>query len=154
MIQVCDQYILIVLVELNTLIYVRPLNEWQIPELGHFEVGNFIYIYERVQLDEYYQNILVTHLDHFQNLNPPWTVFQGVRDMASTDFNRIYELSCNLLTPFNDKYKILTLLFRRRSQPLRYRLDLNMHFIGAYLTQVSTLSKWRSIQQICESTSF
>ena len=25
----------------NTLIYVRPLNEWQILELGHFDVGNF-----------------------------------------------------------------------------------------------------------------
>ena len=32
---------MIVLVELNTLIYVRPLNEWQILALGHFEVGNF-----------------------------------------------------------------------------------------------------------------
>ena len=41
MIQVCDYDILIVLVELNTLIYVRPLNEWQILELWHFEVGNF-----------------------------------------------------------------------------------------------------------------
>ena len=41
MIQVCDYDILIVLVELNTLIYVRPLNEWQSLELGHFEVGNF-----------------------------------------------------------------------------------------------------------------
>ena len=27
--------------ELNTLIYVRPLNEWQIPKCRHFEVGNF-----------------------------------------------------------------------------------------------------------------
>ena len=41
MIQVCDYDILIALVELHTLIYVRPLNEWQILELGHFEVGNF-----------------------------------------------------------------------------------------------------------------
>ena len=41
MIQVCELYILIVLIELNALIYVRPLNEWQILELGHFEVGNF-----------------------------------------------------------------------------------------------------------------
>ena len=40
-IQVYNYDILIVLVELNTLIYVRPLNEWQILELGHFEVGNF-----------------------------------------------------------------------------------------------------------------
>ena len=39
MIQVCDCDILIVLVELNTLIYVRPLNEWQILELGDFGVG-------------------------------------------------------------------------------------------------------------------
>ena len=31
MIQVCDYDILIVLDELNPLIYVRPLNEWQIP---------------------------------------------------------------------------------------------------------------------------
>ena len=41
MIQVCDYDILIVLVELYTLIYVRPLHEWQILKLGHFEVGNF-----------------------------------------------------------------------------------------------------------------
>ena len=41
MIQVCDYDILIVLVELHTLICVRSLNEWQILELGHFEVGNF-----------------------------------------------------------------------------------------------------------------
>ena len=41
MIQVCDYDKLIVLVELNTLLYVRPLNDWQILELGHFEVGNF-----------------------------------------------------------------------------------------------------------------
>ena len=41
MIQVCDYDILIVLVELNTLIYVRPLSEWQNLKLGHFEVGNF-----------------------------------------------------------------------------------------------------------------
>ena len=41
MIQVCDHDILIVLVELNTLIYVRPLNEWEILELGHFEIRNF-----------------------------------------------------------------------------------------------------------------
>ena len=41
MIQVCDCDILIVLVELNMLICVRLLNEWQILELGHFEVGNF-----------------------------------------------------------------------------------------------------------------
>ena len=41
MIQVCDYDILIVFVELNTLIYVRPLNEWQILKLGHFEVGKF-----------------------------------------------------------------------------------------------------------------
>ena len=41
MIQLCDYDILIVLVELNTLIFVRPLSEWQILELGHFEVGNF-----------------------------------------------------------------------------------------------------------------
>ena len=33
--------ILIALVELNTVIDVEPLNEWQILELGHFEVGNF-----------------------------------------------------------------------------------------------------------------
>ena len=36
-IQVGDYAILIVIVELNTLIYVRPLNEWQILELGNFE---------------------------------------------------------------------------------------------------------------------
>ena len=37
LIQVCDYDILIVLVELNTLIYARPLNEWQILELcEHF----------------------------------------------------------------------------------------------------------------------
>ena len=41
MIQGCDYDILIVLIELNTLIEVGPLNEWQILELGHFEVGNF-----------------------------------------------------------------------------------------------------------------
>ena len=41
MIQVCDYDILIVVVELHTLIYLRPLNEWRILELGHFEVGNF-----------------------------------------------------------------------------------------------------------------
>ena len=41
MIQVCDLYILKVLDEQNTPIYVRPLNEWQIPKLRHFEVGNF-----------------------------------------------------------------------------------------------------------------
>ena len=41
MIQECDYDILIVLVELNTLVYVGPLNEWQILELGHFEVRNF-----------------------------------------------------------------------------------------------------------------
>ena len=40
MIQVCDYDILIVLGGLNTLIYLKPLNEWQILELGHFEVGN------------------------------------------------------------------------------------------------------------------
>ena len=28
------------------------------------------YIYERVQLDEYYQNIIVTHQDYFWNLTP------------------------------------------------------------------------------------
>ena len=41
MIQVCDYNILIVLVELHTLIYVRPLNDWQILELGPFEVESF-----------------------------------------------------------------------------------------------------------------
>ena len=41
MIKVRDYDILIKLVELNTLIYVRPLNEWQILELGVFEIGNF-----------------------------------------------------------------------------------------------------------------
>ena len=41
MIQGCDYDILIVLVELNTLIWVGPLYECQILELGHFEVGNF-----------------------------------------------------------------------------------------------------------------
>ena len=41
MIQVCDYDILIVLGELNTLIYVGPLNEWENLELGHFEVRNF-----------------------------------------------------------------------------------------------------------------
>ena len=41
MIQVSDYDILIVLIELHTLIYVRPLNEWQILKLGYFEVGNF-----------------------------------------------------------------------------------------------------------------
>ena len=30
-----------VLDEVNTPIQVRPLNEWEIPGLGHFEVGNF-----------------------------------------------------------------------------------------------------------------
>ena len=40
-IQVCDNDILVELVELNTLIYVRPLNEGQILKLGHFEVWNF-----------------------------------------------------------------------------------------------------------------
>ena len=38
MIQVCDYDILILFVELNMFIYMRPLNEWQILELGHFEV--------------------------------------------------------------------------------------------------------------------
>ena len=41
MIQVCDQYILIVLDELNTLIYARALNKRQIPKPRHYEVGNF-----------------------------------------------------------------------------------------------------------------
>ena len=41
MIQVFHLYILIVLDELHTLIKLRPLNECQIPELGHFEFGNF-----------------------------------------------------------------------------------------------------------------
>ena len=41
MIQVWDYDILIVLDELNTLVYVRPLNELQIPKLRHYEVGNF-----------------------------------------------------------------------------------------------------------------
>ena len=36
-----DYDILIVLVELHTLIYVRPLNEWHNPKLRHFEVENF-----------------------------------------------------------------------------------------------------------------
>ena len=40
MIQVCDYDILIVIVELHTLIYMRPLNEWQNLKLSHFEVGN------------------------------------------------------------------------------------------------------------------
>ena len=40
MIQVSDLYILIVLDETYTPILVRPLNEWEIPGLGHFEVGN------------------------------------------------------------------------------------------------------------------
>ena len=38
MIQVCDYDILIVLVELNTLIYVRSFYEWQNLKFGHFEV--------------------------------------------------------------------------------------------------------------------
>ena len=40
MILVCDYYILKVLDELLTLIYVRPLNVWQHPKLRHFEVEN------------------------------------------------------------------------------------------------------------------
>ena len=40
-IQVCDWCILIVLDELNTLIYVRVLDKWQIPKLRHIDVGNF-----------------------------------------------------------------------------------------------------------------
>ena len=41
MILVCDYDILILIVELNTLISVTPLNEWQNLKLEHFEVGNF-----------------------------------------------------------------------------------------------------------------
>ena len=42
MIQVRYKYILKVLDEAHTPIYGRPLNEWEIPGLGHFEVGNFV----------------------------------------------------------------------------------------------------------------
>ena len=41
MIQVCDYDILIVLVEPNKFIWVKPLNEWQNLKLERFEVGNF-----------------------------------------------------------------------------------------------------------------
>ena len=40
MIQVCDYYILKVLDKLHTLIYVRPLNEWQNLKLMDLKVGN------------------------------------------------------------------------------------------------------------------
>ena len=61
MIQVCDYDFLMVL-ELSTLIYVRPLKEWQILELGHFEVGNFG---QKLAL-------FFGHNDFFSEVNASW----------------------------------------------------------------------------------
>ena len=41
-------YILKVLDDLHTLIYVRPLNEWQNPKLRHFEIGMVKIFYQYV----------------------------------------------------------------------------------------------------------
>ena len=45
-------------------------------------------MYERVQLFEYYQNILVTHLDHSGNTGGPDEVSRGEFDGVFPDLNQ------------------------------------------------------------------
>ena len=63
------------------------------------------HIYERVQLDEYYQNIVFTHLDHFWNLTP----LDEVSWCAGSNIGEIRGSENNLLQLWSDLDWTLTL---------------------------------------------
>ena len=87
------------------------------------------HLYARVHLDEYYQNIIVTHLDHFWNLTPgPLDGFSGCEHIWIHNILIQFFVLMSCLNDF--KFILLTVLeYVRTITSLLQNILPNIHFL-------------------------